>query len=332
MLHLAGAPELSLVTRDAWRRLAALCALSFGAIVAWSRAGVVLHEIAHALVWKLQGGTVRAVEVTLFGGGLVVTDGATREGASRLAFDVAGIVADGALGLALAAAVAIALARGRGGRAPARASLAHVLAWGAVLNLAGATHYAAVGSFYGTGDTGAYPWLWAPAFAMLLAAMPVGVWLWARTLVPLAALDGGDGRVRLGAAGLAAAGLPLAAYVAALAIEQAVAGPQTQFATLRAEEVAIARAVEERRAEKVEAWRRSHGDEPPPPEVFAVDEDDVPRPFPFVGLVAAVDAAAVAGSTLLPWTRRAPRPPGRRALVLPLVAAALAVFVCAVVV
>jgi hypothetical protein len=293
-LPIAGTPT--------WARLAAVCAIAFGAMVTWSRIGVALHEVlGHALVWTVQGGTVADIDVTLFGGGRVRTAGAAAPGSSRFLFEMSGIFVNGGLGLALGVG-ALFLLRSRGGAS--HRVLSHFVAWGAVLNLAGATHYAAIGSFYGYGDAGAYPGVWPPALVLSVLTTPAAILLWSHSLVPIALVERARAddrrRFRPGAPGLVATIVPLAVYATALYAEQAVSSDRTEFATLRAERVAIARAIAAERRARIEAWRRAHPGEPVPPGLLDLSEADVERPFPFLACVLILDAVFLLAVVLLP--------------------------------
>ena len=296
---------LGIPGREAWPRIARLWAFSFAALVVWSRAGVLLHEAAgHALFWRAGGGRVTGIEVSLFGGGATWIDAGSR--CPPFLFHMAGVFVNLAMGLGLGAALFWLLVRDArsGGRTPgARRLLAeHLLAWGALLSLAGATHYTVLGAFYGFGDPARYRWLWSPALAFLVAATPVTFWAWARTLRPLVGTGTPNGPVgprsqgvprRLGLTGLIIVSVPLAAYATGLALEN------RNFAALRAEEAAIARAVEAERARRLEEWRAEHGDERPPPGVTEVSADEVERPFPLTALVLGLDAVFLGAALFL---------------------------------
>ena len=309
--------------------MARLWALSFAALVVWSRLGVFLHETAgHAFVWRAGGGTVSGIEVSLFGGGMIRIDSEVGGRCPQFLFHMAGILVNSALGLGMGAALVWLLVRDRRGE-PARATsggplVEHLLAWGALLNLAGATHYTVLGAFYEFGDPAPYPWLWSPALLVLVFATPVTFYLWARTLRPLLVQAGTPGRVvrttswtrpgrvpgsSLGVTALVVAAIPLVAYVIGLAIENRVKG--TNFRALQAESIAVARAIEEEKARRLREWRAERGDEEPPCEVTEVTEEDIERPFPLTAVVLALDAVFL-GAVLF-W-RRPARPaalPGR---------------------
>jgi len=326
--------------RLATRRSAiALCiafAISFGSMVSASRVGVILHELAgHALVLAMQGGEVGHVSVTYFGGGHVGVAKWGTPGSSRFLFDMSGIFVNGLLGagfLAGALLVSAFAPRRRGALA-----LAHALSWGGVLNLAGATHYACIGSYYGYGDSGPYPGVWVPSLVLLVVTMPGGIAVWSRTLAALLASrhegDAAPHRVRLGLAGLILAVAPLAAYAVGLVAEQRLTAGRTQFATLKAESVAVAREVERIRRERVERWREKHGDRPAPREVTDVSEDDVDKPFPLLAVLLVFDALLIAGALFMPWRGRKGEagPPGIVDWATPLGVAAVLLLVCGIV-
>ena len=273
---------LRLPGKACWRRIARLWALSFGALVVWSRLSVFFHEAAgHAFVWRAWGGEIERIEVALFGGGHVWTSAEPPGGYPVFLFLMAGIFLNALLGAALVVAVFRGLAKGR-------ALALHVLAWGAVLNVAGATHYAALGAFHGFGDPAPYGWLWGPSLALLVCGMPVALSLWARTLKPLLSVGGRP----LGLTGVLVAAVPLAAYLGGLALEG------RSFATLRAEDEALARLIAQKREERLAAWRAEHGDEPPPPGFVEVGEKEIERPFPLTAVVLALDALFL-GAVLL---------------------------------
>lgn len=283
-------PVLDLKRRADLATIARLFVFSFAALVLWARAGVILHEAAgHALVWKVHGGSIDSIEVTLFGGGRVRTSGPAAHGAWLFVFSMAGIFLNAFVGAGLTGLTWWLLRRGQ-------YAWAIAASWGAVVNLAGATHYAAIGAFYGYGDAGPYPWVWLPSFVLLLVTMPVGVFLWARSFVAVAARDAeldAAARLRPGLGALAVVVLSLAAYAAGLWGEQALSSQRTEFATLRAERVAIAREMARLREEKERQWRRLHGDEPAPEEFLAVSSDEIQRPFPFLALVLSLDAVLI---------------------------------------
>lgn len=298
--------------------MARLWALSFGALVVWSRASVFLHEaVGHALVWRAWGGNIERIEVALFGGGHVWTDAPPPGGSPVFLFLMAGIFVNAGLGVAFTAAVARALLKGSAGNPV----VLHLLAWGALLNVAGATHYAALGAFHEFGDPAPYGWLWGPSVALLALGMPAVFHLWARTLRPLLATRGRP----LGLTGVFIAAVPLAAYVGGLALEG------QSFATLRAEDEALARLIALKREEKLAAWRAEHGDEPPPPEVLQVGEEEIERPFPLTAVVLALDALFLGAVLFRRGREEAADPRGgpiRIPWLTPLLAAGVALLVC----
>jgi hypothetical protein len=301
---------VALPAREAWPRIARLWALGFGALVVWSRLGVLLHEAAgHALVWRAGGGRIARIHVSLFGGGNVRTDPEVASSCPQFLYHMAGIFVNLLLGLALAGALVYLLvqdARSRDTPGPLshrrtqrRVVAEHLFAWGAVLNFAGAAHYTALGAFYEFGDPAPYPWAWSPAFMLLVLGMPAAFALWARTLRPLVARDRA---ARLGLAGLIVAAVPLGGYTVGLALENRYR--DTAFVALKAERVALERAVAAERARRLEEWRAEHGDEEPPSEVTEVTEEDVERPFPLTALVLALDVLFL--GAVLSVRRRAP--------------------------
>jgi hypothetical protein len=300
-------PALALSRRSSIRALLILFAVSFGSMVVASRVGVILHELAgHALMLLAQGGEVRHISVTYFGGGHVSATRGIAPGTSRFLFDMSGIFVNGILGaMCLAGALAV-MAYAAGRRHAALA--AHVLAWCAVLNLAGATHYACIGSYYSYCDSGAYPGVWAPALALLLIGMPVGVLLWSRTLAPLLASfekRAGEKRpVRIGAAGLVLASATLLTYLGGLLAEQRLTASRTQFATLQAQTIAIAREMERVRQDRIRTWRQEHGSKPIPKAIVNVTEEEIDKPFPLLPLVLIYDALLILVALLVPWRLR----------------------------
>ena len=106
-----------------------------------------------------------------------------------------------------------------------------------------------------------------------------------------------------------------------------------KFVTFGAERIAVARAIERRRAEKRADWRRLHGDAPIPEEELRVDDAEVDRPFPFLALLIALDAIAVGALLLIPGratARSSAAPLGIRQWGWPLAAGALSLAVCGI--
>lgn len=245
-----------------------------------SRLSVGLHEVVgHALPGALLGLGVEGITVTWFGGGRVDFAGSI-EGAGAFVVSMGGIF------------VNVLLCAGALGARPWRRTgvAGAALAILAAVNAVSATHYAALGSFYGFGDPARWPWIWPPALVVLVVAVPLGLAVWAQTASPP-----GRGLRALGVAAVA-----LALYAGGFAAERALASEETQFRALEAEAVAVDRAVEQERARREQAWRDAHPGEEPPPEVVAVEEADVPRPFPLTATVIAFDALALLAVALRP--------------------------------
>jgi hypothetical protein len=272
----------------------------FGLLVLHARVGVLLHEFGHAAASLAAGGQVLGISLTLFGGGSCMST----PGASRALFSIAGILVNAALGTVLAAVAAILVRRKSRPRWVAQA-----LALGAALNLAGATHYAALSSFYSFGDLANWPRIWVAALVAFAVAMPMGLVLCFRTLAPLV-----RARFRTGVAGLYIVIVPLVLYGACLFAEQALSRGRTQFVAFKAEAMAVAREVERTRERKLSEWREEHGSEPPPLEAIAVSADEIKRPFPLMATILALDCVFILAALLVPWRRRDPgtdEPPPR---------------------
>lgn len=270
------------------KQFARLWAFTFGLLVFHARAGVLFHEFGHAVAALVTGGQVRGISITLFGGGFTAISGPFSD-----LFEIAGILVNGILGVAFAVAAVYVLKK-NGPR-----WVAHALAIGAVVNLAGATHYAALSSFYGFGDVAEWPRLWVGALVVFGTGMPTALVIWSRTAAPLVRC-----RSRTGVAGLLVASVPLTLYGACLFAEQAVSREHTQFVALRAEEVAVERETERLRKRKLAEWYGEHGLQPPPPEVMAVSPDEVRRPFPLTVTMLALDAVFLLAALLLRWPGR----------------------------
>lgn len=290
--------------------------VQFVLLWAASRVSVSLHElVGHALPGALLGLRVEGVTVTWFGGGRVDFGGSV-DGAAALVVGMGGIFVNGvlwavALGLWSRVAGSSTLrspaaggagvpllgagsSREGGGReAAAPPWWPSALAVFAAVNAVGATHYAALGAFYGFGDPAPWPVLWPPSLVLLVLLVPWTLRVWVRTVSP-------PGH---GPRALILAAIALVLYGGGFAAERALSRGETRFRALEAESVAIDRAVAEEQRRREDSWRRAHPGEEPPPEAIRVATDDVPRPFPLTATVISFDVAA-----LLVVALRRPRP------------------------
>jgi len=331
---------------ERWR-IVRLWAFVFSMLVIWSRLGVFLHEAAgHALAWWLWGGSVDSIEVYLFAGGIVRRGHFPACECPEFIFCMAGLFVQIILGAALAIIVAFSI-RGKAEVTYRRATILHVLAWGAGLNLIGALHYSLLGAFYGYGDSAGYSWLFLPSLLLIFIFAPVTIYLWVKTLGPFLVSgipkteDNGNvfsTRRRLGLTGVLIFAVPALIYLSGLALETKYTGKS--FASLRAEGVATERAIEEKKKEKLNTWRETHGDKPPPPEVIEVKEEEIDKPFPLMYVIFGLDLLLALFFLFLPlrfYTLRSgssfsgsegKRHKIRIPWVTPLAAALLALFLC----
>lgn len=263
--------------------------VALGATLAATRAAVWLHEVGgHLGAARLFGGRPAYLRVELLGGGRASSRFPAPPGAlADLAVDLGGIAIQAAAG-----AVSLVVLRHRAPAGAADLALRVFAAAGVI----GAIHYLVAGGYYGHGDPEDVPWLWIPALALALPASdlvlrPCAAWVAARV---------GPGVAQFGGvAAIAGAG-----YLALFSVLERGGEP---FAAVAARSVAIERAIEKARDEKIERLAREQGRRPARREDVEVAPSEVQKPFP-IEVPLAIAYLAGAGLAAARAARPGPDP------------------------